>query len=146
VERPALVTSGPDAYWKTGTLTPMSGGTATVTVDPSKTLQKWIGFGGTFNEAGWDALSVIPQAERERAIRLLFSPTEGANFAWGRLPIGASDYAMDRYSLNETSGDTTMSKFSIDRDKMKLIPYIKAAQQVKSNIRFWASPWSPRPG
>ena len=26
---------------------------------------------------------------------------------------------------------------------MKLIPYIKAAQAVKSNIRFWASPWSP---
>ena len=33
--------------------------------------------------------------------------------------------------------------FSIDRDKMRLIPYIKAAQAVKSNIRFWASPWSP---
>ena len=25
----------------------------------------------------------------------------------------------------------------------KLIPYIKAAQAVKGNIRFWASPWTP---
>ena len=25
----------------------------------------------------------------------------------------------------------------------KLIPYVKAAQAVKGNIRFWASPWTP---
>ena len=47
------------------------------------------------------------------------------------------------YSLNETANDTAMTNFSIARDKMRLIPYIKAAQAVKSNIRFWASPWSP---
>jgi len=65
VTRPALVTSGPGAYWQVGTLTPMSGGTATVTVDPASKLQNWIGFGGTFNEAGWDALSVLTQADRD---------------------------------------------------------------------------------
>jgi glucosylceramidase len=148
VERPALVTSGPGAYWKVGTLTPMSGGTATVTVDPTSSLQKWIGFGGTFNEAGWDALSVLPQADRDRAMRLLFSPAEGANFAWGRIPIGASDYAMDRYTLDDTPGnapDPTMEHFSIERDKLRLIPFIKAAQAVKGDIKFWASPWTPPP-
>jgi len=148
VVRPALVTSGPGAYWKEGTLTPMSGGTATVTVDPASVLQSWIGFGGTFNEAGWDALSVLPQADRDRAIRLLFSASEGANFAWGRIPIGASDYAMDRYTLDDTpsnAADLTMEKFSIERDRMRLIPFIKAALAVKSNIKFWASPWTPPP-
>ena len=24
-----------------------------------------------------------------------------------------------------------------------MIPYIKAAQAVKGNIRFWGSPWTP---
>ena len=33
--------------------------------------------------------------------------------------------------------------FSIARDSMRLIPYIKAAQAMKPNIRFWASPWTP---
>jgi len=148
VERPALVTSAAGAYWKTGTLTPMSGGTATITVDPTSKLQKWIGFGGTFNEAGWDALSVLSADDRDRAIRLLFSPAEGANFAWGRLPLGASDYAMDRYTLDDTpsnAADPTMEHFSIERDKMRLIPFIKAAQAVKSDIKFWASPWTPPP-
>ncbi|MEI9937621.1 MAG: glycoside hydrolase family 30 protein [Pseudomonadota bacterium] len=146
--RPGLVTSGPGAYWQVGTLTPMSGGTATVTVDPTKSLQKWIGFGGTFNEAGWDALSVLTQADRDHAMALLFSPTEGANFAWGRLPLGASDYAIDRYTLDDTPNnapDPTMAQFSIERDKMRLIPFIKAAQAVKGDIKFWASPWTPPP-
>jgi len=142
------VTSGPGAYWKVGTLAAMSGGTATVTVDPNSSLQKWVGFGGTFNEAGWDALSVLPQAERDRALRLLFSASEGANFAWGRLPLGASDYAMDRYTLDDTPNnapDPTMEHFSIERDKLRLIPFIKAAQAVKADIKFWASPWTPPP-
>ena len=148
MQRPALVTSAPGAYWKEGTLTPMSSGSATITVDPKNRLQKWIGFGGTFNEAGWDALSVLPDADRQRAIRLLFSSTEGANFAWGRLPLGASDYAMDRYTLDDTpqnAPDPTMEHFSIERDKLRLIPFIKAAQAVKGDIKFWASPWTPPP-
>jgi glucosylceramidase len=147
-ERPELVTSGPGAYWKPGTLEPMSGGSATITVDPTKSLQKWIGFGGTFNEAGWDALSVLSQADRDRAMRLLFSASEGANFAWGRIPIGASDYAMDRYTLDDTpdnAPDLTMEHFSIERDKQRLIPFIKAAQAVKGDVKFWASPWTPPP-
>jgi glucosylceramidase len=134
-----LVTSTSGAFWKTGTWTE-STANATVTVTDGTTYQTWEGFGGAFNEKGWSYLT--SQQMKDQAIQLLFGK-DGCNFAWGRIPIGASDYAMDRYSLNETSGDTSMSKFSIDRDKMKLIPYIQAAQAVKPNLRFWASPWSP---
>jgi glucosylceramidase len=134
-----LVTSANGAFWKSATWTEVTSN-ATVTVDDSKTSQTWEGFGGAFNEKGWSYLTT--KALQDEAIQALFGK-DGCNFAWGRIPIGASDYAMDRYSLNETAGDTSMSKFSIDRDKQKLIPYIKAAQAVKSDIRFWASPWSP---
>ena len=135
----ALVTSAAGGYWKTSTWTDGTG-TATVTVNASKTYQTWDGFGGAFNELGWSYLT--SKALQDQALQLLFG-TEGCHFAWGRIPIGASDYAIDRYTLNENSGDTEMSKFSIDRDKQKLIPYIKAAQAVRSDIRFWASPWTP---
>ena len=142
VVRPGVVTSGAGAYWQEGTLTEASGA-ATVTVNASQTFQEWIGFGGTFNEAGWDALSELSASDRDRAIRLLFSASEGANFKWGRIPIGASDYAMDRYTLNETANDYTMTNFSIERDRLRLLPYVQAAQAVKGDIRFWASPWTP---
>ena len=134
-----LVTSASGAYWKTGTWTE-STGTATVTVNDANAYQTWEGFGGAFNEKGWTYLTT--KAMQDQAIALLFGK-DGCNFAWGRIPIGASDYAVDRYSLNETANDTAMSNFSIARDQMRLIPYIRAAQAVKSNIRFWASPWTP---
>lgn len=137
-----LVTSASGAYWQIGTMTTVTS-SADITVKDQTTYQTWDGFGGTFNEAGWDALSVLPAADRDRAIKLLFDPNEGANFAYGRVPIGASDYSMDRYSLNENAGDYAMDKFSIERDKQKLIPFIKAALAIKSNIHLWASPWTP---
>jgi glucosylceramidase len=105
--------------------------------------QTWDGFGGAFNERGWSYLTT--DAMKSEALQLLFGK-DGANFAWGRIPIGASDYAVERYTLNENAGDNTMSKFSIEHDKdakRGLIPYIQAAQKVKSDIRFWASPWTP---
>lgn len=140
--RPQLVVSGPNNFWQEAT--PATGSSANVTVTDTE-HQTWRGFGGTFNEAGWDALSVLPQSEIDRAIALLFSPTAGANLAWGRIPIGASDYAMDRYSLNDNAGDYEMTMFSIDRDREMLIPYIHAALAVKPDIKFWGSPWSPPP-
>jgi len=88
----------------------------------------------------------------------LFSE-EGCRFSWGRIPMGANDYAMDRYTLDDTEGDVPpdssesnrppadplLGRFSIERDNQKLIPYIKAAQAVKPDLRFWASPWTPPP-
>jgi glucosylceramidase len=34
-----------------------------------------------------------------------------------------------------------MASFSIERDRQKLIPYIKAALQVKPGVHLWGSPW-----
>lgn len=144
VIEPTLVTSGQSAWWQEGDVT-VGGTTAGITVNVSQELQRWDGFGGTFNEKGWDALKAVSEADRDLAIRLLFSETEGCGFTYGRIPIGSSDYGLDRYSLAPTADDFTMQSFSIDRDRQDLIPYIKAAMAVKPDIRFWGSPWSPPP-
>ncbi len=73
VEQPPLVTSAAGAYWQVGTLTEVTAGTPTVTVTATE-KQQWIGFGGTFNEAGWDALAELTPAERDRAIKLPLQP------------------------------------------------------------------------
>lgn len=154
VDEPTLTTSNETEGWIEGDVT-VGGSAATVTVNDTQTYQNWHGFGGSFNEKGWVALKALSQAERERAIRLLFSSTEGAGFTFGRIPIGASDYAHNdpddpengRYSLDDlpdgTTTDFEMNHFSLDRDRIDLIPYIKAALAVKPDIRFWGSPWSP---
>src|SRR6185295_18172967 len=47
------------------------------------------------------------------------------------------------YTLDETANDTALASFTISRDLTVLIPYVKAALAVRSDIRFWASPWTP---
>ncbi|MEI9938652.1 MAG: glycoside hydrolase family 30 beta sandwich domain-containing protein [Pseudomonadota bacterium] len=129
---------------------------AIVTVADTVIVPKWDGFGAAFNEIGWNVLTTPDM--QNAAIKLLFSATDGANFAWGRIPMGASDYATSRYTPEDNAGadpapnssestrpakDTGLANFSLSRDMTKLIPFIKAAQAVKSDIHFWASPWTP---
>ena len=56
---------------------------------------------------GWDALSVLSADQVANAMKLLFDAVDGANFVYGRLPIGASDYAMSWYTLDDNSGRLT---------------------------------------
>ena len=138
---PSLITSAQSSYWQTGTVTTVTSGTADLNVDKNTTYQRWDGFGGCFNEMGWDALSVVSATDVANAMKYLFDANDGANFVYGRLPLGASDYAMSWYTLDDTAGDYTMDKFSIARDQEKLIPFIKEALKVKADLHLWASPW-----
>ncbi|QDU70556.1 glycoside hydrolase family 30 protein [Mucisphaera calidilacus] len=105
--------------------------------------QTILGFGGCFNELGWEALSWLDPDQRDQIIRDLFDPEDGCRFSFCRVPIGASDYAVSWYSHNETEGDLDMNAFNIDRDHQYLIPYIKAAIAQQPDLRLFASPWSP---
>ena len=80
VAEPKLITSAQNNYWKTGTLTEVTTGTVDVTVNDTA-AQNWDGMGGTFNEVGWNVLMMLTQAERDRAIKLLFDATDGARTA-----------------------------------------------------------------
>jgi hypothetical protein len=93
---PALVTSAEGAYWKTdGQLTEVASGDADVTVDDGAVAQRWDGFGGTFSERSGDYLSHLSASDKEMALQLLLGP-DGLRFNRARIPIGASDNAIDR--------------------------------------------------
>lgn len=156
VTLPPLVTSTRGAYWKTdGAFSESSAPTADVTVNDTAVAQKWEGFGAAFNEQGWAALT--SSELQKQAMSLLFSASDGAAFTWGRIPIGANDFALSRYTEDDTGADvapdsaetnrpvadTALAGFTLARDDEKLVPYLKAAQAVKPDLRFWASPWTP---
>jgi glucosylceramidase len=143
IEKPTVITSAQNAWWQVVQATEVTGN-ADVTVGNTE-LQTFTGFGGTFNEKGWEALQALSEADRNTAMKMLFDAADGAKFVYGRIPIGASDYATSRYTLNDTAGDNAMNNFSLNRDRMRLIPYIKAAMLVNPNIYFWGSPWTPPP-
>ncbi|PQV50205.1 glucosylceramidase [Jejuia pallidilutea] len=115
----------------------------TISVDTKNQEQKITGFGGCFNELGWEALNMVTPEEKQQILNDLFNLETGCKFSVCRMPIGANDYAVDWYSHNETEGDFAMENFSIDRDKKRLIPYIKEAQKINPDVEVWASPWCP---
>ena len=140
---PLLITSANNALWQTGTISAATGGTPTITVNDAQPHQTFQGFGGCFNEKGWSFLSQLSASDQTKAMTLLFDAKDGANFQYGRIPIGANDYSVTPYSEDDTADDTSLAKFSIDEDKKYIIPYIQAAMAINPKIHFWGSPWSP---
>ena len=140
VPEPSLIVSSNGNFWQVGEVAVVEAGNANFTVNTGSTHQTWHGWGGTFNEAGWDALQELSEADRQRAIELLFDEEDGMGLDWGRIPMGPSDYAIERYTLSDSPG-----QFSVEHDRQYLIPYIKAAQAVKDDVKYWGSPWTPPP-
>jgi len=117
-------------------------GAADLEIDPAATFQEILGFGGAFNEKGWTALQLLPDGGA-KVLAALFDPKGLARFNICRVPVGSSDYAESRYSLAETPDDFALKDFSIERDRERLIPYVKAAKRLNPALQLWGSAWSP---
>lgn len=106
--------------------------------------QKMYGFGACFNELGYEAIHCASEEDRKKLLHEMFSSDEEcAGFHICRVPIGASDYAFNWYSLDETPGDYELTHFSLERDRQALIPYIREAMAFAPDMKLFASPWSP---
>ncbi len=100
-------------------------------VDENIRFQKIDGFGATFNEAGMICLnSLLPDA-KENVLKMLFDSVSGAGYTLMKSPIAACDFASAGpwYTYNDNPGDTSMSKFTIERDlgPNGLITFIRSA-------------------
>ncbi len=114
---------------------------ADITISDEK-LQVVDGIGGAFNELGWTATLALPSDEAAKVFDALFSE-EGCKFSMGRVPIGASDYALSYYSMNDVPEDFVMRDFNIHRDQFIMIPYLKEAFKRRADFKLWGSPWTP---
>ena len=140
------VMTTPDASWQMVEDVEVAGDNSAmidVEIDADHPLQVIDGFGSCFNECGWLSLDLLSSADKDEIFKELFQPGYGANFTICRMPVAANDFATDWYSYNENEGDFAMEKFSIERDKKGLIPFIHEALKYNKELKLWASPWSP---
>ncbi len=105
--------------------------------------QLWEGFGGGFSERGWEALAALRPGERKRAVHTLFNHEEGCRFHYGRIPVAASNLAVNPYSHNDTCGDLLMRHFSVERDRDRLLPFVRIPLERIRKFKVVACPWSP---
>lgn len=117
-----------------------------VVIRSHRSQQTFKGWGTCFNELDYEAWLLLPEAQRTLFLKRAFNPDGDLRLTVGRIPVGASDYACDWYSCDETPSNTedfNMEHFTIQRDLQRIIPSIKLAQAEQPEMTFWASPWSP---
>ena len=95
------------------------------------------GFGGCFNEKGWDALLSLNDSRRTEVIASLFGD-DGLRWGISRMPIGSSDFADSYYSLDDTVGDIEIQHLNITRMRANFT-FIKAAMAINPNLRLWGA-------
>ena len=144
-QKATVIYTTPGEHWveaKKGAKIEKSFEQADITVFTDEKLQVIDGIGGAFNELGWTAIQALPEDQQKEVFQALFS-ADGCNFSMCRIPLGASDYALSYYSMDDVPEDFVMRDFNIDRDKFILIPYLKEALKVRPDLQIWASPWTP---
>jgi glucosylceramidase len=117
-----------------------------IEVDASKRYQEMIGFGANITDASaWLMQHRMSPAQREALMQELFGPAPGLGFSFTRLTIGASDFSLKHYSLDDVSAgqsDEALAKFSIDPMRAEVLPTLKRAQEINPKLKVMASPWS----
>lgn len=139
------VSSSYNNPWQNQTVKLIKSGPYNETIEIFTSNKKQVihGFGACFNELGWEAMSVLKKAQRDSILKNVFDTTNGCRFSICRMPIGANDFSIGYYSLNDEYLDYAMDSFSLSRDKQRLIPYIKSAMKYNPELKIWGSPWTP---
>lgn len=134
-KQPSLVLSETDTY------------SETIEIIPSIQYQTIDGFGYCLTGGSARLINEMDAAERSKLLNELFA-TDGVNIgtSYLRISIGASDLSDSVFSYNdlpEGETDVNMEKFSIDVEKVHLIPVLKEILTINPDIQILGSPWSP---
>lgn len=115
---------------------------AVISLNPQKTYQTIVGFGGAFTESSAYLLNKISKKNRDLILNAYFSK-DGADYSLTRTHINSCDFSLGHYAYDTVAGDMDLKYFSIAHDKKALIPMIKGAMAVsKDGFKILASPWT----
>lgn len=115
---------------------------STISVDAGQQFQEIDGFGAAMTESSaWLIRNRLNDAQRESLLQALFGFDEGdAGISYVRIPLGASDFALDGFTYDDSCCD--LGDFSIARSRDLLAPLLMRARQINSSLRFMGTPWS----
>ncbi|WP_299016973.1 glycoside hydrolase family 30 beta sandwich domain-containing protein [uncultured Caulobacter sp.] len=122
-------------------------GLPVIAVDPSERHQSIVGFGAAITDASaWLIQNKLSLAQRDALLRELFGRANGGlGFSFTRVTIGASDFSLDHYSLDETPNgapDPALERFSLERPEQYVFPTIRTALKINPDLKVMHSPWS----
>jgi len=114
-----------------------------VFVDPTRTFQTILGFGGALTDAAAETFAKLPRVKQQEILDAYFDVRKGIGYTLARTNIHSCDFSSSSYTyVNE--GDKELRSFDINKDKQFRIPFIKQALAAAGGkLTLFASPWSP---
>lgn len=117
-----------------------------IRIDPAQRRQRIEGFGASITDSAAHLLQRrMPRAARDRLLQELFGPAPGIGLGFVRLTIGASDFSLHHYSLDDMppgGEDPTLRRFRLPRQQRDVLVTTRAALAINPQLRTMASPWS----
>jgi glucosylceramidase len=121
----------------------------TIDVDSRTTFQQIDGFGASFTDSSaWLVYTKLTPGARNQLMSRLFDPVAGIGLSYLRQPMGATDFALSNYTYDDVpvgQTDASLTQFSIDHDRAYILPLLKQARLINTQLRIIATPWSPPP-
>ena len=118
----------------------------TLEIDPSQRFQSMVGFGANLTDASaWLIQKKLSEPQRTALLQELFGPSPGLGFSFTRLTIGASDFSLKHYSLDDRPAGQTdfpLAHFSLKEMQPEVLPTLHAAKAINPRLAIMASPWS----
>jgi glucosylceramidase len=117
-----------------------------IDVDDKQTFQSIDGFGYALTGGSAQLLMRMTTAKRTALLHELFTTdSTSIGVSYLRVSIGSSDmndhvFSYDDMPVGET--DPTLAKFSLDPDRVDVIPILKQILAINPKIKLLASPWS----
>lgn len=119
---------------------------ADIVVDVHRSYQTIVGFGAALTDASaWLLRNRLSERQQAAVLRELFGPPPGLNFNMLRMTIGASDFSLKPYTLDDLprgGTDTELQHFNVAENLRDVIPAARAILAVNPHTQIVASPWS----
>ncbi|MDE1894767.1 MAG: glycosyl hydrolase [Xanthomonadaceae bacterium] len=117
-----------------------------VVIDTGKTYQSIVGFGAALTDSSaWLIQNELDERQRAALLQELFGPPPNLNLNMTRLTIGASDFSLQRYTLDDLppgQADPALEHFNVAADLGGVIPTVREAMAFSPRLHVIASPWS----
>ncbi len=136
----AIVSSQAGARWQP--LAPSSSQGTLLTLVPQQRYQTHLGFGGAITEAAaYTAIEGRSKEAFEDVVNLYYGQ-DGLRYNLTRIHMNSSDFSLGNYTYVDYK-DERLSSFSIHRETLFVLPFLKQALSLQPNINILISPWSP---
>lgn len=119
---------------------------ADVVIDLQKTFQTMVGFGAAMTDSSaWLLQNKLNFFQRRALLHELYSAPPNLGLNMMRLTIGASDFSLKPYTLDDVpfgQTDPQLQHFNVTPTVRDLIPTVRQVLAINPGLRIVASSWS----